>query len=99
MAPWCVRSQTDRSRPSVPFVCIVWHCTIALRANHAEPVTSWRFHHPPRFYFLDSLRPKFLQARHFGLDVVGFDIQVNAACMGYLLQQDDQLFVTAADPN
>ena len=67
------------TRPSVPFVCIVWHCTIALRPNHAEPVPGWRLHNPPGFYPFDSFHSKCLQAHYFRLDVVALDIEVNAA--------------------
>jgi hypothetical protein len=59
--------------------------------HHAEPVAGRRFHHPPALDEGDLLRPELLQARGFGIDVVGFDVQVHADGWSTFLHFDMQL--------
>src|SRR5690606_4104095 len=66
---------------------------LALLADHAEAVAAGGFHHPPALAELDLLRTELFQARDLGFDVVGLDVEVDAAVVADLLQQQDRLVV------
>src|SRR5690606_24516388 len=66
---------------------------LALLAHHAEAVAAGGFHHPPALAELDLLRAELFQARDFGFDVVRLDVQVDAAVVADLLQQQDRLVI------
>src|SRR6516165_7618114 len=62
-----------------------------LRAHHAEALPGGRFHHTPGLDRADSPRAEHLETAHLRLDVVGFDIEVHAAFVLYLLDLDVRL--------
>src|SRR5690606_21905735 len=64
---------------------------LALLADHAETVAAGRFHHPPGVDLLDLFRAQRHEALDFGVDIVGFDVQVDARGVVDLLQQQDRL--------
>ena len=59
--------------------------------HHAEAVSGRRFHHPPAVDELDLLRAQRFQACGFGIDVIGFDVQVHARGMVDFLHFDVQV--------
>jgi hypothetical protein len=54
---------------------------VPLRSNDTEALPGRRFHHAPRSDRPDSLRAQAFQPPNLRLDIVGFDIEVNAAGM------------------
>ena len=63
----------------------------SLDANDAEPLTGGRLHHHPALQAVDHLGAQFLQASHFGGDVVSLNVQVDAALVVYALDLYDRL--------
>src|SRR5690606_19682434 len=63
----------------------------ALLAHHAEAVPAGCFHHPPALAELDLPCAQLLQAGDLALDVVGFDVEMDATVVSDLLQQQDRL--------
>jgi len=62
--------------------------TVAAHADDAEAVLARRLHHGPAFHLLHHRRTQFLESAHLGVDIVGFDVDVNPARMLYPLQDD-----------
>jgi len=60
---------------------------LALLAHHAETMPAGRFQDPPGTDFLDLAGAEFLQAVGFGIDIVAFDIQMDAGSVLHFLQQ------------
>src|SRR5690606_27883464 len=79
-----------RSHSSVPAVEVRPE-RLALLADHAEAVAAGRFHHPPGVDLLDLFRAQRHEALGLGVDIVGFDVQVDARGVVDLLQQQDRL--------
>src|ERR1041384_1555479 len=52
---------------------------LAVLGHHAEEVTTRVFHDPPGLDGCFPTRPEFLQALYLGLDIVGLNVQVDAA--------------------
>src|SRR5688500_4374926 len=63
----------------------------ALLAHHAEAMAAGRFHHPPALDELDLLRAQPDQPFGLGIDIIAFDVEVDAAFVADLLQQQDRL--------
>jgi hypothetical protein len=59
--------------------------------HHAETLAARRLHHPPPLHEGDALRAQCFQPRHFGVDVVGLDVQVHARGVVDLLHLDVQI--------
>ena len=57
-----------------------WHFreTGTLHPYEAEALAGGRLHHQPALQAVHHLGAEFLQARHFGRDVVGLDVYVDA---------------------
>ena len=53
--------------------------SLAVLGHHAEEVTAGILHDPPGLDGGFPTRPNFLQALHLGLDIVGLNVQVDAA--------------------
>ena len=62
-----------------------------LHAHDAEALAGWRFHDNPSFQSVDYLRTQFRQARHFGRNIIGFNVDVYAAFMVHALDFHDGL--------
>src|SRR6185437_6849744 len=62
-----------------------------LHAHHAEALAAGRLHHCPAIEALEDRRAEFFQARDFGFDVIGFYVEVHAACVVHALQLDHRL--------
>ena len=64
---------------------------IALHADDAEPLTRRRSHDDPTLHARIDDRPKFLEPGDLGWDVVGLDIEMNAAFVIDALELDADL--------
>src|SRR5256885_1987861 len=63
----------------------------ALRVHHAKALPGRRFHHPPALHVRDPPRAELLQALHFRFQVVGLDVEVDAAGVVDLLHEQHGL--------
>src|SRR5262245_28519008 len=61
-----------------PGIGVLWE-TGTLHPYDAEALASWRLHHHPAIQAIDYPGTQFLQTRDFGMDVVGLNVQVDAA--------------------
>src|SRR5690348_7183336 len=57
-----------------------------LHAHYAEALAGGSLHHYPTVQALENRRAEFLQPPDFGLDVVGFDVEMHAAFVLHALQ-------------
>src|ERR1043165_2679641 len=65
----------------------------ALRVDDAEHLARGSLHQPPPLEELDALGAELLEPRDLGLEVIGFDVEVDAAVVLDLLQEHDRLVV------
>src|SRR6185295_15702748 len=64
-------------------------CEVAVLGPHdAETLARRRLHDDPALYALQALRTQRLEALHFGLDIVGLDVEVHAALVVHRLHLD-----------
>ena len=66
-----------------------------LRTDHAKSLARWRFHDPPTLDLSDSPCSQGFESADFRFDVVGLDIEMNAARVLYRLDQDLDLVIRA----
>jgi hypothetical protein len=76
--------------------CLIPACRVLgeswpLNADNAEPLPSGGLHHDPALQAINHSRPQCFQACYLGGNVVGFDVNVNAALMLNALNLDDRL--------
>jgi hypothetical protein len=69
----------------------VFRETGTLNPNDAEPLTGGRLHHHPVLQAVHHLGAQLLQARHFGRDVIGLNVYVDAALVVHALDLHDRL--------
>src|SRR5512142_484714 len=63
----------------------------ALLAHDAEAVAGRRLHDPPALDERDARRAERFEARDFGVEIVGLDVEMNAWRMVDFLQQQERL--------
>src|SRR6202034_1283425 len=56
-----------------------------LHAYHAEALAGGRLHHDPTFQLIRHCGTQLLQPGHFGRDVIGLDVYVNATLVAHTL--------------
>src|SRR5882724_12080051 len=89
---WSVRQRMTQLRhPSLGPAADVLRETRTLHPDDAEALTGGRLHHHPTLQAIDHRSAQLLQARHLGWDVVGLDVDVDAALMVHALDLDDGL--------
>jgi len=62
--------------------------SLAVLGHHAEEVTTGILHDPPGLDRRFPTCPQVLQALHLGLDIVGLNVQVDAARIVYFLERE-----------
>ena len=62
-----------------------------LYPHDAEALAGGRLHHHPALQALRDLGPQLLQARHFGRNVVGLDVYVDATLVVHALDLHHRL--------
>src|SRR5205085_12179833 len=80
--------------PSRPFVRALLQRP-ALRIDHAEALPGGRLHYPPALDESDPPGAQSLQPLHFGFQVIRLDVEMHAAGMIDLLDQQQGLAVVA----
>ena len=76
--------------PVFPARGILWEAR-ALNADNAEALSRWRLHHDPALQASNHFRTQRLQSRHLGRNIVGFNIDVDAAFVFNALNLHDRL--------
>src|SRR6185312_16661879 len=79
----------ERRRPDLGPAADVLREARTLHADDAEALTGGRLHHHPTLQAIDHRSAQLLQPRHLGWDVVGLDVDVDAALMVHALDLDD----------
>jgi hypothetical protein len=77
---WLARGCVHAPRPSVPPVRILRE-TRTLHPHDAEPLSSRGWHHHPALQAVHDVRTQVLLTRYLGRDIIGLDVQVDAAFM------------------
>ena len=62
--------------------------SLAVLGHHAEEVTTGILHDPPGLDKRFPMRSQLLQALHLGLDIVGLNVQVDAARIVDFLERE-----------